>query len=383
MLAAPNDGNTEKTLMRLRNKILSAAAAVVTVAIVAGLVSISYDLPCESAPPPPADVVTMKATLNRCYGSADVVSVEDVAKPVPGDNDVLVKVHAASVNAGDWHSLRGEPYFIRAFSTGIGRPSNPRLGVDFAGTVEAVGQNVTRFRPGDEVFGGRSGALAEYVIAGEERAIVLKPADVTFEQAAGVPVAAITALQALRDHGGVQPGQRVLINGASGGVGTFAVQLAKAFGAEVTAVCSTRNVTQALAIGADYVVDYTREDFTASDARYDLIVDMAGSHSPLTYRRVLTPEGKLVVVGNASRDPWIGAFSAILGPVIYDPFVSQEMLFFIARLNQPDLTLLAELMRDGKVTPVVDRVYASDEVREALRYIDEGHARGKVIVTFD
>jgi NADPH:quinone reductase-like Zn-dependent oxidoreductase len=369
--------------MRLRNKILGTTLLVAVVAVVAMAAAVSYDLPCEAAPPLPAGTSTMKATVNRCYGSADVVAIEDVAKPVPTDNEVLVKVRAASVNALDWHSLRGEPYFIRAFSSGLGRPTNPRLGVDYAGIVEAVGKNVTRFRPGDEVFGGRSGALAEYVVAREDRAIVSKPANVTFEQAAAVPVAAITALQALRDHGGIRAGQKVLINGASGGVGTFAVQIAKALGAEVTAVCSTRNVEQALRIGADHVVDYTGEDFTLRDARYDLIVDMAGSHSPLTYRRVLTADGKLVVVGNASRDPWIGALAAIVGPVVYDPFVSQEMLFFIAQLNQADLALLAELMRDGKLTSVVDRVYASADVREALRYIDEGHARGKVIVTFD
>jgi NADPH:quinone reductase-like Zn-dependent oxidoreductase len=369
--------------MKLRNKILGTTLLVAFVAVAALAAAVSYDLPCESAPVLPADTVTMSATVNRCYGSADVVAIERVAKPIPADNEVLVKVYAASVNAGDWHSLRGEPYLIRAFSTGLGRPSNPRLGTDYSGTVEAVGKSVTRFRPGDQVFGGRSGALADYVIAGEGRAIALKPANVSFEQAAGVPVAALTALQALRDHGGVQPGQNVLINGASGGVGTFAVQIAKAFGAEVTAVCSTRNIAQARGIGADHVVDYTREDFTASGARYDLIVDIAGSHSPLTYRRVLAPDGKIIVVGNASRDPWIGALASVFGPTVYDPFVSQEMAFFIARLNQPDLTLLADLMRDGKITTVVDRVYPSHEVGEALRYIDEGHARAKVIVTFN
>jgi NADPH:quinone reductase-like Zn-dependent oxidoreductase len=286
------------------------------------------------------------------------------------------------LNAGDWHTLRGEPYFIRPAATGMGRPTRPGLGMDYAGTVEAVGKNVTQFRPGDEVFGGRGGALTEYLSVVAERSISAKPANMTLEQAAAVPVAAITALQALRDHGRLAAGQKVLINGASGGVGTFAVQIAKAFGAEVTGVCSTRNLALVRELGADHVVDYTREDFTRGAQQYDLIVDLVDNHSPLDYARVLKPDGVVVIVGSASKDPWIGAFSAILKPTLYGPFVSQELVFFIARMNKQDLAVLTELIEAGKVKAVIDRTYGVDETRDALRYLEEGHVRGKVIVTF-
>jgi NADPH:quinone reductase-like Zn-dependent oxidoreductase len=264
---------------------------------------------------------------------------------------------------------------------GLGTPEDPRLGVDFAGTVEAVGRNVTRFHPGDDVFGGRDGAFAEYVAVRESRAIALKPTNITFEQAASVPIAALTALQALRDKGRVQRGQKVLVNGASGGVGTFAVQIAKAFGADVTGVCSTRNVAMVQSIGADHVIDYTREDFTRGAQRYDLILDAVGNHSLLQYRRVLNPQGIFVIVGGPNTDPWIGPLIVPVKAWMLSPFVSQKFLPFLAELNQKDLAVVADLMQTGKVTPVIDRRYKLSETPAAIHYLEEGHARGKVIIT--
>jgi NADPH:quinone reductase-like Zn-dependent oxidoreductase len=368
--------------MRLRYKIAMSAAGVVAAAFAGLLFAVSHNSACGAAPALPAGAATMRAVVNRCYGPPDVVTLEEVAKPVPGDDQVLVKVRAASLNAGDWHSLRGEPYFIRPAATGMGRPTRPGLGMDYAGVVEAVGKNVTQFRPGDEVFGGRSGALTEYLSVAAQRSIAPKPANMSLEQAAAVPVAAITALQALRDHGRLAAGDKVLINGASGGVGTFAVQIAKAFGAEVTGVCSTRNLALVRELGADHVVDYTREDFTRGAQRYDLIVDLVDNHSPLDYARVLQPDGIVVIVGSASKDPWLGAFAAIFKPTLYAPFVSQELVFFVAQMNKQDLLVLTELIEAGKVKAVLDRTYGLDETRDALRYLEEGHVRGKVVVTF-
>jgi NADPH:quinone reductase-like Zn-dependent oxidoreductase len=323
----------------------------------------------------------MKAIVYCDYGSPDVLKFEDVEKPVPGDNQVLIRVRAASVNPLDWHRMRGTPYIGRT-EMGLRKPKVTRLGVDFAGTVESVGRNVTQFKPGDEVFGGRTGAFAEYVSVREDRAVVLKPANLTFEQAAAVPVAALTALQGLRDKGKLQPGQKVLINGASGGVGTFAVQIAKSFGADVTGVCSTRNVDMVRSIGADRVIDYTREDFTKGGQRYDLILDNVGNHSLLDCRRALNPKGKYVMIGGpAGRwiDPLPRAFNAFL----LSRFVTQDMGMFLAALNKQDLTILRDLMQAGKVTPVIDRRYRLSEVPAAIRYLEEGHARGKVLITFE
>src|SRR5437773_4075846 len=282
--------------MRLRSKILSVILILVAAALVSLALAVSHDSPCGPAPVLAAKTKLMKAIVHRCYGSPDVLRFEDIEKPTPADDQLLVKVHAASVNPLDWHYMRGTPYLVRTDS-GFGKPEDPRLGVDFAGTVEAVGKNVKRFKVGDEVFGGRHGAFAEYVTIREERAVVLKPANVTFEQAASVPIAGITALQALRDKGRIHPGQKVLINGASGGVGTFAVQIAKSFGAEVTGVCSTRNVDLVRSIGADHVIDYTREDFTKGNQRYDLIYDLVGNHSFSERRRILNPNGICVMAG--------------------------------------------------------------------------------------
>jgi NADPH:quinone reductase-like Zn-dependent oxidoreductase len=324
----------------------------------------------------------MKAIVYRCYGAPDVVKLEDVTKPVPADDRMLVKVHAASVNPLDWHFMRGKPYIMRPMA-GFGAPKDTRMGVDFAGTVEAVGKDVTQFKPGDEVFGGADGAFAEYVTVRGKGSVALKPANISFEQAAAVPIAAITALQALRDQGKLQAGQKVLINGASGGVGTFAVQIAKVLGGEVTGVCSTRNVALVQSIGADHVIDYTREDFTRGSQRYDLIVDNVGSHSAAQTRRALKPAGTLVIVGGSSGGPWLGGMSGAIEAKALAPFVSQKIGFFLAKLNHDDLDYLRQLLQDGKITPVIDRRYKLSETPEAIRYVEAGHARGKVVINLE
>jgi NADPH:quinone reductase-like Zn-dependent oxidoreductase len=302
----------------------------------------------------------------------------DVAKPTPLDDEVLVKVHAASVNPLDWHYMRGSPYLMR-LGPGLGAPADSKIGVDFAGTVEAVGSDVTRFKPGDEVFGGGSGAFAEYVTVSESRALAIKPANVTFEQAASAPIAAITALQALRDKGKLKEGQKVLVNGASGGVGTFAVQIAKSLGAEVTGVCSTRNVEMVRSIGADHVFDYTRENYTESGEKYDLIIDNVGNHSLSANRKVLQPNGTLVMIGGAKGD-WLAPLMGPIKALLLSPFVDQELVLILAKLRQDDLAILGDLMQAGKVTPVIDRRYPLREVPDAIRYSEEGHARGKIII---
>jgi NADPH:quinone reductase-like Zn-dependent oxidoreductase len=268
---------------------------------------------------------------------------------------------------------------------GLRKPKHPRLGVDFAGTVEAVGKNVTQFKPGDDVFGGRGGAFAEYVCARANRAVALKPANLTFEQAASVNIAGITALQALRDKGKIQPGEKVLINGASGGVGTFAVQIAKSFGADVTGVCSTRNVDLVRSLGADHVIDYTKEDFAKGEPRYDVILDNVPNHSLSECRRILNPNGKYVMIGgggpNDSR--WIGPFGRVINTIVLSPFVSQKMGMMMADANQKDLTVLGDLMQSGKVKPVIDRTYKLSDLPAAIAYLEEGHARGKVVITLE
>ncbi len=286
--------------MKKRYKIANGILIVVAVATISLALVLSHESDCVPAPAIADNAELMKAIVYRCYGSPDVLEFEDVAKPTPADGEVLVKVHAAAVNPLDWHYMRGSPYFVR-LGSGLGAPKDSRIGVDFAGTVEAVGKDVRQFKPGDEVFGGRNGAFAEYVVVPEDRALVPKPSNVTFEQAASVPIAAVTALQALRDKGKIEPGQRVLINGASGGVGTFAVQIAKSFGAEVTGVCSTRNVEMVKSIGADHVIDYTKADYTESGKQFDLIIDNVGTHSLLANRRVLSPKGLLVIIGLSQR----------------------------------------------------------------------------------
>jgi NADPH:quinone reductase-like Zn-dependent oxidoreductase len=328
----------------------------------------------------------MQAIHYRCYGSPDVLRLEDTEMPVPGEGQVLVRVRAAGVNPLDWHYLRGTPYLVRLF-TGIGKPKNPRLGVDFAGTVEAVGAGVTRYRPGDAVFGGARGAFGEYVVVREGGALAAKPENVSFEQAGGVAIAAVTALQGLRDKGGLEAGQRVLVNGASGGVGTFAVQIAKSFGAEVTGVCSTRNLELVRSIGADHVIDYTQEDFIESarrdGKRYDLILDMVGNHGLLDLQHALQPDGVLVQVGDSEIGNWIDPLLGPLQSLVLSPFLKPEVTGILARLNAGDMAELAELMRTGKVAPVIDRQYPLAETADALRYSEAGRARGKIVVTVD
>ncbi len=321
----------------------------------------------------------MKAVVYRCYGSADVLRLEEIAKPQPRANELLVKVRAASVNPLDWHFMHGTPFIVR-LDAGIGKPKDIRLGVDFSGTVEAVGKEVTQFKPGDAVFGGRDGAFAEYVVVRADRSVVPKPEDMSFEQAAAVPIAGLTALQALRDKGHIRAGDKVLINGASGGVGTFAVQIAKSYGAEVTGVCGTKSLAMVRALGADHVIDYTAEDFTQQPQRYDLILDTVGSHSLLQYRRVLTPRGILVIVGGPTNGAFIGPLITPIKALLLTPFVSQRFEPFLATFNPQDLRTLAELMQSGKLTPVIDRQYPLAATAEAMRYVEAGHAHGKVVL---
>lgn len=316
----------------------------------------------------------MKAIVQNAYGSSDVLVLKEIDKPTVNDDDVLVRVHAAGIHAGDYFTMRGVPYLARFFA-GWPKPKNYVPGFDVAGTVEAVGKDVTRFKPGDEVFGEcAGGGCAEYACATEGR-FVAKPASLTFEQAAAVPVSALAALQGLRDAGRLQPGQRVLINGASGGVGTYAVQIAKALGAEVTGVCSTRNLDMVRSIGADHVIDYTQEDFTRSGQSYDLILDNVGSRSFSDCRRALTPEGTLLPnTGNAGMGYVIKAF-------VRSAFVRQQGRPFVSTPKSEDLVVLKELVETGKVTPVIDRTYPLSETPEALEYVGKGHARGKVVIT--
>jgi NADPH:quinone reductase-like Zn-dependent oxidoreductase len=323
----------------------------------------------------------MKAIVYHNYGSPDVLNCEEIEKPTPGDNEILIKVRAASVNPYDWHFMRGTPYFLRIMA-GLLKPKDRRLGVDVAGWVEAVGRNVTQFKPGDQVFGMCKGAFAEYACA-PESALVMKPANVTFEQAGSAPIAALTALQGFRDKGQIQPGQKVLINGAAGGVGTFAVQIAKWFGAEVTGVCSTRNVDMVRSIGADRVMDYTQQDFTRGGQLYDLIFDCVGNHSFSACRRVLNRKGIYIAVGGPSGRWMIGPLARLITALVLSRFASQKLVMVLAKPSREDLTIISELMATGKVTPVIDRRYRLSEVPEAIRYLEEGHARGKVVITVE
>jgi len=316
----------------------------------------------------------MKAILCHDYGPPDVLKYEETEIPAVGDDDILIRVRGASVNPID-RLYRGEPYMVRAI-TGLRKPKNPRMGRDLAGQVEAIGRNVTRFQPGDEVFGVGPGAFAEYACAKEGK-LALKPANATFEQAAAVPVAGITALQGLRDKGQIQSGQKVLINGAAGGVGTFAVQIAKSFGADVTGVCSTRNVDMVRSIGADNVVDYTQEDFTRSGQRYDILFDCVGNRSLSACRRIMGPGANYVMVGVQSL------IRLLTTRLLLSPFVSQKVVMFMASINNQDLAALKDLIEAGKVTPVTDRCYTLREVPDALRYLEQGHARGKIVITVD
>ncbi len=351
--------------------------------IFAGLVLVTFiaywmssnDCNHRRAPSHPMNAIT------HCeYGGPEVLKLEQVEKPILNDNQVLVRVRAVSVNPLDL-TIKG-PLLLRPLF-GLRKPKETRLGVDYAGVVEAVGKNVTNFSGGDEVFGGKTGAFAEYICVLADRAVVLKPANITFEQAAAVPVAAITALQGLRDKGRIRAGQKVLINGASGGVGTFAVQIAKSFGTEVTGVCSTRNVDLVRSIGADHVIDYTKEDFTKSEQRYDLIYDLVGNHSFSERRRILNPNGICVMAGLGGAGWHEGFASRLLGELngyLRSRFTRQKFIAYIAQFNKADMSILADLMQSEKVTPVIDRTFKFSETADALRYLETGHARGKVVV---
>ena len=321
----------------------------------------------------------MRAVVYRRYGPPDVLTLEEIEKPLPSEDEVLIKVRAASVNPYDWHFMRGEPYPLRLMA-GVRQPKNPRLGADVAGEVEAVGKNIARLKPGDAVFGTCQGSLAEYACGSESR-LAIKPGNVTFEQAASVPIAAMTALQALRDKGHIQPGYKVLVNGAAGGVGTFGVQIAKSFGAEVTGVCSTRNVEMVRSIGADHVVDYTREDFTKGREHYDIILDWVGNHSLTAYGQVLSPKGIHVGAGGKADRWMVGVLVSMIKATMLSWSGSRKFLSLLANINKDDLALVGDLIAAGRLTPVIDRRYTLSEVPEAIQYLEEGHARGKVVIS--
>ena len=322
----------------------------------------------------------MKAVVQDTYGSTDVLKLCDIDKPEIADDEVLLRVHAAGVDRGVWHLMTGLPYPIRLAGYGLRKPKTPVPGMDVAGVVEAVGKDVTRFQPGDEVFGIGKGAFAEYARAPESK-LASKPANLTFEQAAVVAISGLPALQALRDKGRVEPGQKVLIIGASGGVGTYAVQLAKAFGAHVTGVCSITKVDLVRSIGANHVIDYTRDDFTEGEQRYDLILDIGGNPSLSRLRRALAPKGTLVIVGGEAGGRWLGGNDRQLRALVLSRFVRQKLTTFISKENHQDMLVLKELIEAGKVTPVTDRTYPLSEAPQAIRYVEEGHARGKVVIT--
>src|SRR5881398_1070961 len=376
-------------LKRILKRILKWTSVAILLALFVGIFAlfIAYwrstnDCGRTAAPKNP-----MKAIIYCDYGLANL-KLEEVEKPVPNDDQILVRVRAASVNPYDWHFIEGTPKIMRAMGVGLRKPKDTRVGVDFAGTVEAVGKNPAaagQFKPGDEVFGGKGGAFADYVCPRAGRAVALKPANITFEQAASVNIAGITALQALRDKGKVQSGQKVLINGASGGVGTFAVQIAKSLGADVTGVCSTRNVDLVRSLGADHVIDYTKEDFTKGAERYEVMLDNVGNHSLSECKGVLTPTGKYVLIGGggASDQGFLGGLGKALWAMVFSKFVNQQMGMMMADANHNDLTVLAEMMQSGKLKPVIDRTYKLDQVPDAIRYVEQGHARGKVVITVD
>lgn len=367
--------------MKLRYKILIGFFAVIAAAFLGLALTLSYTADCQPAPEIAADTETMQTIRVRCYGSPDVLTLETVPKPVPAADEILVRVKAAAVNPLDYHYMRGSPYLLRLMA-GIGRPKDFRSGVDFAGIVEAVGSDVTRFQVGDAVFGGARGAFAEYLAVGEARGVALKPETTSFEEAASIGIAASTALQALRDHGELGAGDNILINGASGGVGTFAVQIAKAMGANVSGVCSTRNVAMVESIGADRVFDYKKEDYTEANSRFDLIVDMVGNHTPSTNVELLKDSGKLVLVGGPKGN-WIAPFKRPLQAKVAGWFADQEITTLFARVSQEDMQTLADMMSDGRLATVIDRTYSLEDASEAIRYSESGRARGKIIITVD
>lgn len=370
--------------MTLRRKIWTSILLLLLVAFAAAEYAFRYPPAPHPAPVPADPAKRMKAVVRYQYGSPDVLQIVEVEKPTPADNELLIKVHAASINPYEYHFVRGTPYLIHMFA-GWRAPKNYRLGVDFAGTIVAVGKDVSHWKVGDAVYGGADGALAEYVnLREDDPSLAAAPSNMNFEQAASVPIAGLTALQALRDKGHVHAGEKVLVNGASGGVGTFAVQIAKSYGAEVTGVCSTRNLELVRSLGADHVIDYTKEDFTQAGQHYDLIIDNVGSHSLLQYRHALTPTGTLVIVGGTAGDLWLGALDGPVRAFFLKPFVSQKFVLLLADVNKKsDLDFLRELMESGKMTPAIDRHFPLAQIQDAMRYIETGHARGKVVIDID
>jgi NADPH:quinone reductase-like Zn-dependent oxidoreductase len=369
--------------MRKRYRWLWWIVGIVATGVFALRLLMSHDSPCEPAPMLAAGTPAMQGWVHHCYGGPETLTYEDIEKPVAADDEVIVRVRAASVNPLDWHYMRGKPYIMRLLGSGVGKPTAPLLGVDFAGVVESVGKSVTSFKAGDAVFGGRDGAFSEYVRVRASRNIVLKPANISFEEAAAVPIAALTALQALRDAGQLKMGEKVLVNGASGGVGTFAVQIAKALGTEVTGVSSGRNVALVKSLGADHVIDYTQDNFTEGRVKYDVIVDNVVTHDFADYRRVLAEDGRFVIVGSLNDGDYLGPMSDALKAAAYDPFVSQSYGFMMSEMKPEDLTTLRDLLAEGKIRPVIDRTYRMSEVPEAIRYVETGRARGKVVVSFE
>ncbi len=367
--------------MKLRYKILIGFFAVIAAAFLGLALTLSYTADCQPAPEIAADTETMQAIRVRCYGSPDVLTLETVPKPVPAADEILVRVKAAAVNPLDYHYMRGSPYLLRLMA-GIGRPKDFRSGVDFAGIVEAVGSDVTRFQVGDAVFGGARGAFAEYLAVGEARGVALKPETTSFEEAASIGIAASTALQALRDHGELGAGDNILINGASGGVGTFAVQMAKSMGATVTGVCSTPNVPLVSALGADEVIDYKKEDYTTRDVRYDVILDNVGNHSPSKNHGMLVEGGRYVMVGGPKGN-WFAPLKRPLQAMWTSNFVDEKLVTVLATLNSDDMAILADMLADQRIVPSVDRTYPLTEVPEAIRYSESRRAKGKIIIDVD
>jgi NADPH:quinone reductase-like Zn-dependent oxidoreductase len=347
--------------------------------VLGALLAVGYTASCPSTPVFSGQGAGMKAVVYRCYGGPEVLEYADIPKPVPADDQLLVKVYSAGVNPLDWHYMRGSPYLMRLMS-GIGAPASTSMGVDFAGVVEAVGKGVTKFKPGDAVFGGADGSFADYVVVGENKTVALKPDNISFEQAGSVAIAAATAIQALRDKGQLKAGQKVLINGASGGVGTFAVQIAKFYGAQVTGVCSTRNLEMVRSIGADHVIDYTREDYTRGDERYDLIIDNVGNHSLIANAGVMVPEGILVMLGGGSGN-WIGPILRPVSAMFVDLFVEQSFMGILGELNQAEMNTLADLMQRGVVTPVIERSYPLADAAQAMAHSESGRVRGKIVIS--
>jgi NADPH:quinone reductase-like Zn-dependent oxidoreductase len=368
--------------MKLRNKVFLSLGGILVVGIAGLMITLSHESPCPSAPAVAEGTETMRAIMHRCYGApGQALVVERIAKPKPAAGEILIRIHVASVNPYEYHMVTGKPYVMR-LGSGLGAPEQFRVGYDMAGTVEAVGENVTTFKVGDEVFGGAHGALADYALVREKNAdLVVKPEGVSFEDAASLLIAGGTALEALRDYGHIAAGQKVLINGASGGVGTYAIQLAKTFGAEVTAVCSTRNVELVRSLGADHVIDYTKEDFTEGKQQYDLIVDNVGNHDFLDLRHAVTPTGTIVTVSGPKTNNFLGPITRILKMKMLAPYIDQKLVFFVADVDAPDLQLFADLMREGKLKTVIDRRYSLEQAGEALDYIGTGRARGKVVIT--